>query len=608
MEDTTQTLDPETIPVPESEEDLPAKQPVPEIDPALAVLFAPKKKNRKKRILFAAIPAAVCLCATGIFFLVKNAQKNTAEEEAVYREYTVARGNVTVGNSESSSVSLNRETVTFNVSASVEEVYVKAGSFVGEGDPLLRMNLEDIQAGITEYELELQELALELDEAKMEQQEQLLKASQTYDTAVLTGEQDDDTETLTIGKAENTLETAQQKVDDLEDELDDLETLYEDYDDREEELEDLLEDKAESYSALESGELAALEDTNTYYCSSYTVLRQNKSNYISAMEAAGLSAEEAQASYTRLYRYLKAIYDYADAGADWTEDYSKYDSKSELKTAVNDLKSELESAELSLSEAELGYNSNALKAQQQNDTAALGADTAATQYELTVSKLQQAVDQAQEDYDSLNSELQDLKDTLSEDGIIYAPCTGMVASVSVEAGDEIEVYYVEDTGLIRTETVCTLTDISSVYVPITISEENILSVYIGEPAEVTMTAFPDQTFEAEVDTISVESSRSGAATVSYTVNVRYEGENELAMYEGMSADITLILKQVDDVLYVNLSAVTNTDGVATVLLKGEDGNPVVTEVTTGFSDGTYVEITSGLEEGDVVLAQSGVSK
>lgn len=608
MEDMTQTLDPETIPVPELKDDLPAEQSAPEIDPALAALFAPKKKNRKKQVIFVAVIAAVCLCAVGIFFLVKNAKEKAVEEETVYREYTVTQGNITVGNSESSSVSLDRETVTFNVSASVEEVYVKAGSFVEEGDPLVRMNLDDVQAGITEYELELQELSLELDEAKMEQQEQLLKASQTYDTAVFSGEYADETETVTIGKAENTLETAQQKVEDLEDELDDLETLYEDYEDREDELEDLLEDKAESYSALQSYELTALEDTDTYYCSSYTVFRKNKTNYIAAMEAAGLSTEEAQASYTRLYRYLQVIYEYADASADWTEDYSKYDSKSELKTAVNDLKSELKSAELALSEAELNYDSGTLKADQQTATSALDAETAATQYELTVSKLQQAVDQAQEDYDSLNSELQDLKDTLSEDGIIYAPCTGMVASVSVEAGDEIEVYYDEDTGLIRTQTVCTLTDISSVYVPITISEEDILSVYIGEPAEVTMTAFPDQTFAAEVDTISVESSRSGAATVSYTVNVRYEGENELAVYEGMSADITLIEKQVKDVLYVNLSAVSNTNGVATVLLKDEDGNPVVTEVTTGFSDGTYVEITSGLKEGDVVLAQSGISK
>nr|HPR40917.1 hypothetical protein [Oscillospiraceae bacterium] len=362
MEDMTQTLDPETIPVPESEEDLPAKQSAPEIDPALAVLFTPKKKNRKKQILFAAIIAAVCLCAVGIFFLVRNAQKNATEEETVYREYTVAYGNITVGNSESSSVSLDRETVTFNVSASVEEVYVKAGSFVEEGDPLIRMNLDDVETGIAEYELELQDLALALSEAQVDQEAQLLKASQTYDSAVLAGEQAEDAETITIGKAENTLETAEQKVEDLEDELDDLETLYEDYDDREEELEDLLEDKASYYNALESYELAALEDTATYYCSSYTVLRQNKSNYVSAMETAGLTNAEALASYTRLYRYLKVIYDYADASADWTEDYSKYDSKSELKTAVNDLKSELSSAELSLSEAELNYDSNSLKA------------------------------------------------------------------------------------------------------------------------------------------------------------------------------------------------------------------------------------------------------
>ena len=90
--------------------------------------------------------------------------------------------------------------------------------------------------------------------------------------------------------------------------------------------------------------------------------------------------------------------------------------------------------------------------------------------------------------------------------------------------------------------------------------------------------------------------------------MRYKGTNTLDMYDGMSAEITLIQRQVRDVLYVNNQAITNTDGVATVQRLAQDGSQETVEVETGFSDGQYVEIVSGLREGDILLAQSGVSR
>ena len=111
-----------------------------------------------------------------------------------------------------------------------------------------------------------------------------------------------------------------------------------------------------------------------------------------------------------------------------------------------------------------------------------------------------------------------------------------------------------------------------------------------------------------MDKISVEAARSGAATVSYTVTVRYTGSNTLDMYEGMSAETTLLQRSAKDVLYINNQAVTNTNGIATVSLLQSDGTTVERKVKTGFSNGQYVEITDGLEEGDIVLAVSGVSR
>ena len=103
-----------------------------------ALLGLEKKPRSPKRI--AAIVTACAVAAAGLgaggYFAVTSYFGAGDEAGSVtYRRYTVERGDVVVGQSESSSISLDRETVTFPVSATVEEVYVREGSSVRAGDP-----------------------------------------------------------------------------------------------------------------------------------------------------------------------------------------------------------------------------------------------------------------------------------------------------------------------------------------------------------------------------------------------------------------------------------------------------------------------------------------
>lgn len=115
-----------------------------------------------------------------------------------YRQYTVQRGDITVGTSESSSISLDRETITFPVSTTVEKVFVKAGSSVQEGDPLMQLNLSEIQAGLVSYQLQLELASLELEQARLDQQSRLLAAEQTYQSALLEGSLAETAESVTV--------------------------------------------------------------------------------------------------------------------------------------------------------------------------------------------------------------------------------------------------------------------------------------------------------------------------------------------------------------------------------------------------------------------------
>ena len=618
------------------------KQMEKETDARLEELLGAKKTDSRKALKWIGLGVGVlALCGAGVFLLI-NQRSKAASAEVTYREYTVERGDIVVGDTESSSISLDRETIAFPVSATVEEVYVKAGSYVEEGAPLMKLNTEEIAVGLASYELELEEAGLALEQAKLTQTTGLIEAEQKYDDKKLTGEQADATEAISAAEleqaylsAENSLYQAIENYDEYMEEyyeayckLNNLRSTYKNKKNAYSTAADTLSNyiSGQGYSDISeiSEAIAVLEEEIAALGSDEESGEENITTVSAGENTEDIAAkQQTLEALQKVYEQAKAYSDAADAAnAEYAEAEKAYDSAAEsyektygsldyctdYNTNITNLRLQVEKAALSLEKAQLNIDTGIQNAEQETEMAKAQARAAATELELKETELQQAVDTAQEAYDALAAEIEEIKANISEDGVVYATCSGMVASVMFEAGDSFEVTYNPLTEAVVEQTLLTLTDIADVYVPITISEEDILNVSIGQEASVTMTAFAGQTFAAEVDTISVESSRSGAATVSYTVNVRFAGTNTQQMLEGMSAEVTLVQHQVLDVLYINASCVSNVGGRATVLVKGEDGLPVEREVKTGFSDGRYVEIISGLNEGEIVLMESAVQR
>ena len=673
----------------------------------LLELLGMGKKNRKKPgwKLWAILGAAALLAGGAALFFTLTGNEE-ADGQSVYREYTVERGDIVVGQSESSSISLNRESVTFPVSAAVEEVYVKEGSSVKAGDELVKLSVSDIQTGLASYELQLEMAGLQLEQAKLQQQTRLLQAEQQLESSEEAGELAGTEKSLTLSSLEQDLVNAKLQLENAQQEYNDYASMYtsfgRDYQsvvnlqaevtrlenlelDYESQIDQLAEYKAllaeaeaqrdrvlNANSPISSGAsdiLTILGEYKTLMDNAYQAERTAAAAYTQAENAlaadpgnenlqndrdnayvAWLAAKEdytvKKSNYDTLYAAFNELDPILDAIALYeskiaamnesvleanlsstrtalsaaqtayntadTNFKAVYGSITELSDIVERLESAQEAvadAELALGRTELSVTTGATEAEHQAETALNEAEVAGATYELTVLELSQAVEEAQEEYDALESQIEEIKSIIPEDGVVRAEVNGLVASVNVEAGDEITVIVDSDTNQIMAYAqLLTMTDIENVYVPITISEEDILSVSIGQSAQVTMNSFPNRTFDAEVDTITVESSRSGAATVSYTVNVRFAEANTLEMLEGMSAEVTLISRIANDVLYINNTCVSFENGASTVLVRNAAGEAESRAVKTGFSDGRYVEILEGLSEGEVVLAESAVSR
>ncbi len=638
-----------------------------------------KKLTKPKKIIIAAI--AVLVVAAIVIGIVSGVRKKSENANApVYREYTAVRGDIIVGLTESSVITLNKEDVTFPVGAEVLELFVKSGAQVKQGDKLARLDTADIEDSLDEYEDELRSAYVELENAKLQRESELLKAEQTLASNTLSGSLSADDYSasikqaeLELDEAEKSLEKAQEKYDELssqsktfsadlamlnyyENRVDTYQNSVDRYSEKKNELNKIQSELSSVQNEIRSiADASNMEQANAILTelkeeyeklyesynnssSSSTIVQGQATKYSDLLKAKekyeALEAsmdeledlfEEEERLETKLNKYdADSISDnLSDAEEnlseakeklnDWKEDfnetYGNIQDSSEMESQLKDAETSLEKAKLSLTKQKSSYQTALLSAEQKKESTDSQASTAQKEYNLKKIELNQKVTTAQEQYDSLKEELDEIKKAISNDGIITASCSGIVSSLNVEVGDEISVSSGGDamgfSSSSSAATLMTITDMSEVNISISVSEDDILDVYLDQEAVVSLAAFPDDSFDATVDSISVEGATIGAASVSYTVNVKFTQDTH-ELYDGMSADVTLIQGSARNAIYINEQAVTTKDGVSTVLVKVADGSSVETQVTTGFSDGQYIEILSGLNEGDTVLVQSAL--
>ncbi|HBL40541.1 MAG TPA: hypothetical protein DDY98_02805, partial [Ruminococcaceae bacterium] len=173
-----------------------------------------KKRNplsKKKKILISAVALVTAgSIVAGSIFLIRS--KKSDNTQTVYREYTVARGDILEGQTESSVITLDRKTVDFPVNAEVLEIYVKSGSQVKKGDKLIKLSAEDIDDSLKEYEADLKSAQTTLESAKLNRKTELLKAQQELESSKQSGSQSDDALSVQLEQAEFDLQSKKDAV------------------------------------------------------------------------------------------------------------------------------------------------------------------------------------------------------------------------------------------------------------------------------------------------------------------------------------------------------------------------------------------------------------
>ena len=164
---------------------------------------------------------------------------------------------------------------------------------------------------------------------------------------------------------------------------------------------------------------------------------------------------------------------------------------------------------------------------------------------------------------------------------------------------------------VRRQTIACVTPQQWMEFQIPVDELDIGKVYVGQTADVTIEAFPDNTYEGTITKISPKATSSGGnGKFSITIRLAYEE----GMLEGMSASAMIPVESsagaddASDCLLIPIEAIQE-DGVRLYVYTAYDPqkNQLLApmDIEIGMSDESFVQVISGLTEGQMIFYPGG---
>jgi HlyD family secretion protein len=538
----------------------------------------------------------VIAAAAGIIIAVV---KNSNKETVVYRETTVEYGDLTVGITDDSSVSIGTVEQTFDLDISalvssdsssssqssgmggmgdmgggggggasmsfdfggnsftsqaqemeIESVNITVGQNINVGDVLYTLTAESVDEIRAQLEDDVNETLSEYNTLKVEQKESRTTASQQRDTYNVNGKYAQLVYDNTVSKLQDAVDDATEAVTDKQNQ----------YNDNLAEILSLNEELNSANADLKSATSAVTDNYENRY---------NEPYYYTVFEN---SREMAQ-------KIVDNIQDEID----------------KLTEENENLLVEIAEAERNLSKTYRDYQKGVLEAQKTLDTDNYYASVSNEYYSITTTSLDNDIQTALDNYESAVEKLEEF-DSYVVDNQVLSEYSGVVTDVPLEASDTIT----QNTRLV------TLYDQDEVTMDISISEDDYEIIDVDGQVNISFTAYPDTIYNGKITEVSDATYDSSTASIYYTLTITVQGDVS-GLYEGMTGDITLVTKETKEVVYVSNRAIFRDGTRSYVKVRDDDGNVVEKDVVTGFSDGVNVEIVEGLSEGDVVLIESKVS-
>jgi HlyD family secretion protein len=246
-------------------------------------------------------------------------------------------------------------------------------------------------------------------------------------------------------------------------------------------------------------------------------------------------------------------------------------------------------------------------------------DRKQSEHEVQTARHQAALDQVDQAKAALTQALDDLSKTT-----ILAPMAGTISELHKEEGE------IALGSQFQADVILVIANLSEMEAQVKVDESDIVSVAIGQVAEIEVDALPDQKLKG----IVYEIANSAVAVGAGTSEQKTEFEIKLSITDppatlrpGMTASAEIVTMTKESALSVPLQCVAvrtvdelamkgedrkaaearyepDRDGFVEIAFVVENGKAVAKKVATGIQSNDFIEVLEGLKEGDSVVSGS----
>ena len=244
------------------------------------------------------------------------------------------------------------------------------------------------------------------------------------------------------------------------------------------------------------------------------------------------------------------------------------------------------------------------------------------EYQVEVARHKSANDQVQQAKAALKQARDDLSKTT-----IYAPMSGTISALNKEQGEiALGSQFQKDVILI-------VADLSVMEAQVNVDENDVMSVAVGQPAEIEVDALPGKSLKGVVSEIASSARSAGAGTTDQKTEFEIKVtivDPPRTLRPGMTASADIVTNTNDHALSVPLQSVAvrtvdqlsvkgkkrkvaeaaetgyraDKDGFVEIVFCIEQGKAVAKQVKTGIQSDDLIEIVEGLKEGDEIVTGS----
>ncbi len=179
-----------------------------------------------------------------------------------------------------------------------------------------------------------------------------------------------------------------------------------------------------------------------------------------------------------------------------------------------------------------------------------------------------------------------------EQGRITAPISGKVANVLINSGEQAT----------PGAPAISIVNEQAFHITVNVDEIDIDQIALGQEVDITLDALPDTAVQGRIAEIAPTSANTGGV-VTYLVTINIEPPEGVALRAGMSANASIVVQEIEDVVIVPNWAVrlNRETGEALVNIKHANGAIAEVPIQIGLRNESSSEVVSGLNPGDVVV-------